>query len=193
MINFFKVMYKFIAVSIFCGTVLISSVTYAQESNVVSINPLGILMGIQNVEFEKVINKNSTISLYYADSGFTPAEMFDVGFQGTEERVTYRNYLSGNAPTGGWVGGSFAYSSGDTYKLSSNGSVEAYINNLSIIALSVESGYRWTWKNGFNVAPIAMYRFLLTDNLLGTKVESLKDVKTPVGGVGLGVAIGYAW
>ena len=66
-----------------------------------------------------------------------------------------------------------------------------YVRNMSMLALSIEAGYRWIWKS-FNIAPIVMFRFASTDNLLGTKY-SRGDVDTPMAGFGIGLNVGWGW
>ncbi len=188
------------AVVLFWGIGGIKSHSIAQEQrNFISINPVGIIFGIQNVEFERVLSRNSGIALYLAYSGFAEAKISDIRFEGSEQRVTYRYYIKQNAPKGFWLGGSFAYSSGNVVKLGPESYIggqkvyiiEEYAWNISMLALGVEVGYRWILGN-FNIAPMAMYRFPLTDNLLGTKTAS-GGVKIPFVAYGIGINIGWGW
>ncbi|MDZ7393716.1 MAG: hypothetical protein ONB25_12545 [candidate division KSB1 bacterium] len=157
-----------------------------QQKNVIAINPVGIAFGIENVEFERALTERTGMALYWARTGFTPGKIGGREFAGSEERVTYRRYFSRRAPRGSWVGVSLAYSSGDVW------SESADVYNLSMLALSLEVGYRAT-GGGFNIAPIAMLRFTLTDNLLGQKFTCGGTVKYPLAGPGLGILVGWGW
>lgn len=125
--------------------------------------------------------------MYWAMSGFAPAEVFDVGFVGSEERVSYRYYPGGRAPKGGWFGMSLAYSSGDIWEVDG----PAYAYNVSMLAFSIEAGVR-AMTGSFNIAPLVMLRLALSDNLLGTK-RSSGDVDMPFAGFGIGINIGWGW
>jgi hypothetical protein len=147
---------------------------------------LGIFpFGVENVEFERVLGTHYGIALYWARSGFAVAKISDVNFQVSEQRISYRFYLGKNAPQGFWVGENIAYSTGDVWK----GSDYAY--DRSVLAFSIESGYRLI-RGNFNIAPFAMIRLTITDNLLGTK-RTNGDVKMPLAGLGLGISVGWGW
>lgn len=165
-----------------------TAATTQQQDNCVAVNPLGIfLLGVQNVEYERVLSPNTGIAIYWAMSGSAPAEIFDVRMSGSEQRVSYRHYPSGCAPKGNWIGGSLAYSSGDISETDGN----SYAYDLSMIVLSVEAGHRWI-SGSFNIAPIVMLRMPLTDDLLGTKQDS-GNVSIPFGVFAIGINIGWGW
>lgn len=164
---------------------IISHSLAQDEKNVLAINPIGIGFGLQNMEFERVLSKNSGIALFWAYNGFAVTKISNVRFQGSEQRITYRYYIKQNAPKGFWVGGSLAYSTGYVDKLGRefylDGTkgyvIEAHSWSISMLTLGIEVGYRWMLGK-FNIAPVAMLRLPLTDNLLGTKVAS-GDIKIP--------------
>jgi hypothetical protein len=168
----------------------ITSQSIAQEpqgiKNILAINPVGILLfGVQNVEYERALTSKSGIALYWARSGVAYAKIEGSKFRSSEQGVTYRYYWGGSAPKGAWGGVNFAYFSGSIWNAG------CYALNISMLALTIEAGYRWI-IGIFNVSPIVMFRVPLTDNLLGTKSTS-GDVKIPLTGFGVSLNLGWGW
>lgn len=158
-----------------------------RQKSIIAINPLGFAFGLENVEFERALSERSGMALYWARTGVTPGKIGGRHFQGSEERVTYRFYLSGRAPKGSWTGVSFAYSSGDVWTHCCEG-----VWNISMLCLSLEVGYR-AMLGSFNIAPIAMLRLPLTDDLLGEKYTDGVETKYPFAAYGIGILVGWGW
>jgi hypothetical protein len=157
------------------------------HENAISINPVGItLLGMQNVEYERALTNKIGMAIFWAMSGKARAAIGDITIDGSEQRVTLRCYAGKEALSKHWLGASIAFSTSDLRK------GQDYVLNISMLALSIEAGYRFT-AGHFNLAPIIMFRMPITSSLLGPRQTSGIDVKIPFAAMGLGINLGWGW
>lgn len=152
----------------------------AQNSNVIKVNPLGLIFGNASVSFERVINPKSAfqVNLLFGSRTFYSTQKY-VNFGAG---VDYRFYLSKNqeAPRGVYVSPGLGFNStkvtsgGDTFKGS------------GLIAKGV-LGNQWVFKNQFVIDLFAGASYYFNGDLGANGVSYSKFSGTiPVLGVGIG-------
>ena len=183
-----------IILAILCVTILMASNVFAEEKikNLISTNFLGIaLFGYQNIEYERILGPKGSMAFYWAESGYAFTKISDIEFAFTEQRITYRYYLSEKTPEGFWIGSNFTYSTGNI-KLSDT----EYAYKTSMLFLGIEAGHRWLFNswNNLNITHYIILRWMLTDNVSGSK-ESSENFNYPFIGynIGFGFNIGWGW
>ncbi|MDI9319796.1 MAG: DUF3575 domain-containing protein [Phycisphaerales bacterium] len=135
-------MKKFIKTTLL-GTCLVASslLTNAQDvSNVVKVNPLGLLFGTANATYELKIGANSSvgINLLYSNFKFGDFKYSAIGGGGE-----YRYYFSEDPLEGWYLGGAAGFQAG---KLKVDGSESANYTSITAGALG---GRQWVWNSGF--------------------------------------------
>ena len=175
-----------------CLTCLTVSMTEARYENSLAVNPIGFALGIENVEFARHLGSGSAMSLYWARSGIADGRVGATVFLASELRLTYRYHFA-RSIVGPWTGGSVAYSTGSAWLEDEQGWPQGGVFNLSLVVVSAEAGYRLTLGH-LAIAPMAMARLPLTDDLHGRKtVQGPFDVEMPMMNYGLGIGIGWIW
>lgn len=172
-------------------SILITTNSFAEEKikNIISINFLGFAFGNQNIEFERIFGPKSSMAFYWAEGGYASANLFDIEFEATEQRIAYRYYLSERNPEGFWLGSNFTYSTGNIKK---NDTEYAY--KTSMLFLGIEAGHRWLFNswNNFNITHYIIFRWMLTDNISGSK-ESSENFKYPFVGYNISFCFNIGW
>lgn len=175
------------------GTVLVmfllliggTQMVFSQEAraegefgNVISVNPFGLLLGVANVEYEKVWKPNMSFvgQVVFASesSGRWDWTLLGGG-------VGVKRYLNTTAPEKFWFGGnaSVNYVSAE-YRRDSDSSF--------FLGLAGLVGYKWIFGERFTVEP--SFGLLISIGSLSIEGESI-----PISGLGgaLGISLGYAF
>ncbi len=161
-------------------TLFLTTPAIANElpKQVLSANPLGLVFGIMNLEYERTIDQKSTWSvrgLYWGadDEGW---EWTAFGLGGS-----YRRYFASNAPKGGYWGAGIDSLSISADYVDESGSSVFFIPK-------VEIGYQWLLGNTVAINLGGDVRYVI-----GTL--DIAGEKFPVSGFGIGLklALGYAW
>ena len=145
--------------------------SYAQK-NIVKVNPVGIVFGVFNAEFEHAFAENSSFTI---GASYLNWKAFDVTAVGAD--LGYRYYFSKNndAPEGIYVSPFVtlgSYTNTDTDE------------SAFAVGFGGKAGYQWIWESG-----------LALDLNFGYGYQSVKfDSETISGGLPqLGLALGYAF
>jgi hypothetical protein len=150
---------------------------------IVSINPLGYLFGVINLDYEKVKNNKRTFIIGGTYLTFNSSSWNVSGIGG---RVGMQIYKEGNAPHGFYYGptGSIAYVTAeytDPYGMTSSSKGTAF-------SVGGRAGYQWISKENitFNINVGVNY-------MLGS--ISAAGQKAPMGGISpqIGTSLGYAF
>lgn len=147
------------------------SLAHAQK-NIVKVNPIGIIFGVFNAEFEHAFTEKSSFTI---GASYLNWSTFDVTALGAD--LGYRFYFAKttNAPAGIFLS-----------PFISLGSYKNTDNDETAFALGYggRAGYQWIWSSGFAL-----------DLYFGYGYQSVKfDSETISGGLPqLGIALGYAF
>jgi len=146
-------------------TLFIATITNAQQ-NVVKVNPLGLVFGIANAGYERVIDNKQSFTFSSNYFKFDEIKGFGIG-------AGYNIYLTNdNAPDGLHIGPGMGVS------FLSDNEVSATLLNAN-----ATGGYQWIlWKH-FAIDLTASGYYLTT-----TKFKDFKEFN-----YSFGIAIGYAW
>lgn len=145
---------------------------YAWRENVVSINPLGFIVGVADVEWERVLRDDLAVAgsiLYAGDDWWS---IFGIG-------AGVKRYHRALAPEGFWYGGTFSI-------LHASWEVPVWPRprRESIVGFSIGGGigYKWIFENNMTIEPSASLSFFSAG-------------EADIAGVvpGLGLRVGFAF
>lgn len=160
----------------------LSSGTALATEQVISVNLLGLLTGTANVEYESVIDDTST----WATRGlFSIGEVGYWSWSGFGVGGSYRRYFSPTAPAGWYagIGVNTVFISADYVRagITERGSGV-------VLGPLVEVGHKWLFEEGFTISAgmdVGYY--------VGRLVSPGRDFRFWIVGLGLTLALGYAW
>ncbi len=185
-----KILYLiFTTISLFAWTGSVK----AEPVQSVSLNPLGLVWGISDVEYERRLTDDST---WYARGLYWATETGDWSWYATGVAGGYRKYFKGRAFEGPYLGanGGFMNLSAEYEPIPGlKGDSSALF-----VSLNGELGYRWLFTNNITISLAGTAGFAT-----GSLSVEVKDASTgltysedvPARGFGLGgeFRIGYTW
>jgi len=168
----------------------------AMPFNVISINPLELIVGLADGQYELRLNEASTLCIRGNYWGFKLGDWSYTAFGGG---LAYRWYFKNNAPDGVYGGAVLGIASA-----SSKYDNTYYEGSASIMAISpgLEFGNQWVWDSGFafDLGISASYSTFtpvtvkLKDKTTGLDSNVSSTVNGFSGiGYGLRLALGYAF
>lgn len=157
--------------------VLLSTVATAQ-SNVVTINPLGFVLGAYNISYETTMDESASVQI---GGQYVSWELGSGEVSGFGAGASLRYYLRQSAPHGFYIGpgGSVAFVRDTSEDLGTGGSIAGTAIALGTSAIA---GYQWITDGGFAVNLSAGISIIFSD------LEEASGVAP-----GLGFGIGYGW
>lgn len=175
---------------IFALTIVLASTgAFAQKdngtkSNVIKVNPLGLLFGSANVSFERAINQKSSIQINAAFGGLSVG---GVKYTNIGGGIDYKYYVSNSksAPEGFYVSPGAGFYS---VKVKESGG-SSYTGSGFIVKAVI--GNQWIWNSGFSLDLFGGVNYYA-----GGKIKGTGGVEyTKFNGVlpALGVSLGYAF
>lgn len=142
--------------------------TEKSYENVISANPVGLIFGVANVEWEHKIRPDLSIAPAGLFASYGDWTMYGVG-------VTAKKYHLPTAPRGLWYGGNVNIAQVSWDGLGSD------TNSTTGFGIGGWVGHKWIYQNGFTIEPSA-----------GLQYYSAGDAAISGVGFGLGLQIGMA-
>jgi hypothetical protein len=178
------------ASSEFQDTVSGNNVTnWAPEQNIITANPVGLMFGYFNANYEKAIGKDNGLGFsagvnFYSLSGWS--------WFGLNVGAQYDWFFQHHA-LNGWFAGpnvgismeSFSYDYTDPFTLQTTKSTATGFG----VGIGGHGGYRWIWPGGFTLDVTAEITYTIASAV------TLNGSTAAFGGMGFGpgVNLGYAW
>ena len=176
-------------VAVAIALLTLTSLVFAQgaPNNAVTVNPIGLLVGVLSGEYESQTSPGSTLGIRGALWQPALGPEYDVTLLGAG--IGFRKYASGRAFDGFYYGayGSFALLSGRYYD-SWDGWEDV---SASTLGVSGVAGFKWLSQNGFvtDLGVAVTLPILITVSAGGLTQTDVAGLL----GAGLTFSVGYAW
>ncbi len=121
------------------------------KNSYAGINPFGLVFGIYSGEVGHFLSQEAEINIPFYFVNWSSANITSFGLGGK-----YRMYHDKNGEGIFYGGGlEFSFSSWEGWKYDESGIYHGPKDDVSYMVITplAEAGYRWTWENGWTIAP----------------------------------------